>query len=260
MNAFLKRSVAALFSFMMVFGVCSMTARADVIYVPENSFFEEHQDACSFENRMYIANAPGGTLTCYKSPESSLEKAQLKNGTELYTAFIYEAPSGIRWGYCEFYDAWYPMDYTYAKYDDQQFREDYTIKEESGELDKSYAGKTIYFWNYPGGEVTSSWSISEGGNVPMYSDTFTDENGLNWGFVGYYFGRRNAWVCLEKADVTEEAMYPDGKPVRDTRVIAEPSVDVQPEAGGQGMTLGLILAAVAAVMGGSLFLLFNLKK
>ena len=141
----LKRSAAFVFCLLWLLGTFSQTARADVIFVPEDSFYEAHRDACTYENRTYIANAPGGILTGYQNPESAQEKFQLDNGTPLYTSYVYVSPSGVSWGFADYYDAWFPLDYAYAKYDDRQFREDYSVKGESGELSKAYAGKTIYF-------------------------------------------------------------------------------------------------------------------
>jgi len=31
----------------------------------------------------------------------------------------------------------------------------------------------------------------------MFTDIYTDDAGLRWGYVGYYMGHRNGWACLD---------------------------------------------------------------
>ena len=50
-----------------------------------------------------------------------------------------------------------------------------------------------------GGDYTDSPSIPSGAltDTELKLPFYTDENGLRWGYLGYYMGRRDKWVCLD---------------------------------------------------------------
>ena len=113
------------------------------------------------------------------------------------------------------------MPYLYLRYDNAAFREDFGDKVESeiGQLDSSYEEKTGYFWRYPGSDSGEEFKIDT--NHLQYNATFVDEEGRTWGYVGYYFGRQNSWICVHEPTATFEELYPEGAPVRDTSVMEE---------------------------------------
>ncbi len=68
---------------------------------------------------------------------------------------------------------------------------DYVKGTDCVEADRS---KPVIMWAYPG---QKSDAVFDYGDVTDYvSKTYTDENGLVWGYVVYYMGMRQVWVCL----------------------------------------------------------------
>ena len=39
-----------------------------------------------------------------------------------------------------------------------------------------------------------------------------DGVGNRWGHVGYYFGRKDTWICIDASSAEFEQLYPDGAP------------------------------------------------
>ena len=239
--------------------------RADIISEPRSPFYYEHQEDCRYEDTIYIANGPGGELICYESPESAREVFRLENGESIYTSHVYEAPDGTQWGCAESEgeSGWFPLDYTYEKYNSDMFRADFPVEEKEGTLHFEYEGHhTVYYWDYPGGEIIGKGLLTRE-EIPAFNLTFTDEEGLVWGYVSYLYGWRDFWICLDKPEVVEKELYPEGKPVRDSRVIetANGAEDpIKPNTTVPTSTLLMVLAAVVVVMGGSIGLLLHLKK
>ena len=64
--------------------------------------------------------------------------------------------------------------------------------------------------------------------MPMYARTFTDEQGLVWGYIGYFRGVRDRWVCITNATATFEELYPDGAPVRGQKPEETPAPEETP--------------------------------
>ena len=114
----------------------------------------------------------------------------------------------------------------------------------------------------------------------MYARTFTDEQGLVWGYIGYFRGVRDCWVCISNATATFEELYPDGGPVRGEEEVQETPVPeaadeednkahnernaeednerIEPER-DNGL-IGLVIALVVAVTGATGGALAWLKK
>lgn len=187
-------------------------AKADVIWEPEDSFYQKHASECTYVNRVFTANGPDGVVLVYHSPELPIVVEKWENGSRECISFTYKDSDGIVWGYCR---GWMPMEYMEVVYDSISFAEEYAdqITKENGELDSKYLGKEIYYWGYPGAE--NGYALTVGSEyTPGYSGVFTDEEGNIWGNVGYYFGRKNFWVCIDKPEADYEQLYPNGGPQR----------------------------------------------
>lgn len=216
-------------------GLCfGMGAKADVLYEPMDDFYMRHSAECSYECRTYVADAPGGEVIVYESPENAREVGRFANGTELFVTYLYTDRDGVVWAQTEQFstrfDGWFPLEYAYAKYDGVLFLKDFgaSVKDESGEVAAEYAGKKICAWDYPGGNVTGQIEMYESERPIGYYRTFTDEDGRKWGYCGYYYGWKDFWICVDAPTAEESELYPQGKPVRDTR-FGEPGVSGEPE-------------------------------
>lgn len=216
----MKKTGIVLVCLMMLL-VLPLRVSADVIFVPDDPFYEEHFDACSYLNRGYTANGPEGDVTMYESPESQRVIQVLEQGEAVWISYTYTDPQGNQWGYWEDFRqdirGWMPMEYLRLVYDHISFAEDYAdqIVSQEGALDEAYVDQKVWFWEYPGSEAGYEVTILE--YTPDYSSLFVDEEGRRWGCVGYYMGFRNVWLCLDDPTADADALYPQGSPQRDTR-------------------------------------------
>lgn len=184
----------------------AVPARADVLIEPENSFYTRHRDECSVHQRSYYANGTDGFVTLWDAPGGTGVAAQYENGETLYVYYLYQD-----WG-CVFLDGdssgWVAMDQLEVIYDYISFQEEYgdRFRDYDGEF-AGYDGSAdgIVFWPYPGaaepeliwtygGDILSNLTGRESSAI---SKVFVDEAGLVWGYVGYLYGNRNFWICLD---------------------------------------------------------------
>lgn len=191
----------------------SLRAQADLIWEPQDSFYEKHAEECTYVNRFFEANGPDGKVILYQSPEMPIEKGSWENGYRAYISFIYTDSEGIEWG---IYDndaklsGWVPMAYMEVVYDSISFKEEHSaeIVEQQGEVDSKYQGEVIYLWKYPGSEEGDTFEVKD--YPPSYRGVYVDEEGRSWGCIGYYFGIKDKWVCLDQPTADFARLYPEG--------------------------------------------------
>lgn len=258
-----RRFFALTLALAMIFAL-ALTAHADVIYMPVDTFFDSHMGDCEYVNRSYIANGPGGKVTFYTSPENSTLEGTVPNGEYVYVSYIYTAPDGLRWGCAELWDdwkttldGWVPMDYLVKIYNSTDFWNEFgdRITDEGGMLSPS--AEPVYFWSYPGSESMEADMALEEEYLPEYWGTFVDDAGRKWGYIGYYMGIRDCWVCLDALTADYDTLYAHHAPQAVTEYeITEPGEEIKPAGIPAGAAL-LAVGAVALLSGG---LLVWLKK
>ena len=259
----------------------SFPARADVIWEPEDSFYASHAGECTYVNRQFTANGPDGTVIVYKSPVLAEVVDTWENGHRVSITHVYRGSDGIEWGIYDDYKGkcgWVPMDYMKVVYDGISFEEEYKteIQDKKGELDSKYLDTDIYFWDYPGSDAFIQ--ITARDHMPQYNEVFTDESGYTWGNVGYYYGVKNYWVCIEKPGADYAGLYPEGGPKRGETDddLAKDQKRGQMDSSGEpigegagtdrivpkkdGRTMAVTLAMVAAVVSVAAVLLWLLNK
>lgn len=217
-------------------------ACADVLWEPENSFYEKYHDDCEYLGRRYMVNSPDGFITVWDAPDGSRVLGQFTNGTKLWVYWLYE-----NWGIIAYYgeeetvEGWVDMNDMILLYDHTAFAEDYAdqIRPYNGEF-ADYDGDAIVcnFYEYPGaGAISDTRDLSNSGvrelltgskdEESYISEIFVDENGLTWGYVNYLHGQLRAWFCLDDPDgvndenqtdfplreITYENQYPAKEPV-----------------------------------------------
>lgn len=206
--------------------LCCSTALADVILEPNNAFYLAHESEMTYETRSYEANSPDGWVRAMSAPDSHITKQTLTNGTVFYVSWLFNDGTDT-WGYNESYDAWINLKDCLVVYDFISFEEEHGSEFVEHETDLKMSDyldgatkSTIAFYPYPGGKVsyTDEYDVE---HLTFYR-TWTDENGLLWGYVGYYMGHRNNWICLSdpgndalpQRDVTnhEITRYPAQEP------------------------------------------------
>lgn len=258
------RKLICVLGAVICFMSCAVSALADVIWVPEDSFYVEHASECTYEGRTYTANGPDGVVILYASPQSSQKIDTWENGHTAYISFIYKDKRGTLWGICEedHKSGWVPMEYMDEIYDNVSFAREYEseIQEQDGALDGQYMGKDIYLWEYPASPDPSVMTVSD--NVPEYYRVYEDSAGHSWGYVGYYYGYRDKWICLDAPDAGMDVLYPDTAPgIGETRPVEKDFTGerIVPEE-GQGNAVALAAGMVLLVVAITAGLLFALKQ
>ena len=259
----MKRTFCLLLALVLLLALTPAVS-ADVIFEPQDSFYWEHRGECIRTERCYFADGPENVAVVYRSPESAAVVVRVKNGLELWISYTYEDENDVVWGYCENYEeswsGWIPMDYLLLKYDSICFREEFAdrITGESGALTAS--GGEVRFWNYPGSEDAVAFAV-EGDYAPEYQETFLDDAGRKWGYIGYHMGIRDVWVCLDAPTADYLTLYAEHEPQQVThpvKDITDQPVEIKP----QGMSLNGILAAVCviAILSGGFLWMTRKKK
>ncbi len=127
-----------------------MTALADVVYEPEDDFYEKHRDECYYENRVYIASGEAGFAAVKKNPKSNKTLKELPNGEEVYVSYIWGREGG--WGLMDG-TGWISMKELTVKYDsisfEQEHGREFLLLEEPELLDLSGC-EGFGLWEYPG--------------------------------------------------------------------------------------------------------------
>jgi len=205
------KKVSAFFLAVLVMLVLEAAALADVIWEPNNKFYEAHRDQCEHQERSYYANGPDGFVTLWDAPNGSTAAAQYENGTALRVYWTYRD-----WGCVSVWrdgaevSGWTPMKHLYLIYDYLSFQEEY------GESFQPYDGQFadydgpvegIELYEYPGygwpklclTDSQQDFLDAMRGTADTrscFTQTYQDPNGDLWGFAGYLYGERNFWVCL----------------------------------------------------------------
>ncbi|MBQ6426375.1 MAG: hypothetical protein IJJ92_06240 [Clostridia bacterium] len=226
-------------------------ASADVIVEPENSFFWKHQQECShIEGRTYLANGPDGALSLYPAPGSAGSKT-IPNGEALYCEWIYTDKEGNVWGYSQRHELWAPLGYTRVQYDNVAFRAENKDKivPNDGRSVPAETPKALY--EYPG--ASNPFLVDMGESI-WPEELYVDAQGRTWGSVGYYYGIRNTWVCLD--DPANENLQGEAKDPL-------PSGFSAPKSLPSGSRIGIILYVVGGIMllsAAAVLILFRKKK
>lgn len=270
-----------------------VSAFADVIYEPTDEFYEKHRNECVHENEVYSAMGPENCAVFYKSPENKKINFTLENGESIRIIEIYTDKKDISWGYADSYkenravSGWVPMEYMWKEYNSDMFFSQYRdqIKNGNRTINKDGTVEKINFWVYPGSESCFEYTPYEDFK-PNVQNIFTDEQGREWGFIGYYMGRWDAWIFMDDPGADFKEIYPDAAPERDMRVKpgaeSETSNDandkknekakeqkntdlikedlIVPDSGTDRTTLIICCAAVAVVVIVTVILLVCLKK
>lgn len=193
-----------LFSFLLVILVllsAAMPAYADVIWEPEDSFYQKHVDECTYVGRKYELAGYDGNVTIWDAP-GSVVSGEYPNGTQGWVQFTW-SDSNVIWGYIyglggKVDDGWVPMDDLTLVYDSEEFFKEHKAEiTETDQVPVDFHSAVLYL--YPGGPTGGI--LEEDADYMTFSESFsavyTDADGLHWGYVTYYMGSRDAWVCID---------------------------------------------------------------
>lgn len=259
--------------FLTIALLLATTAFADILITLDDSFWQRHQDECAYRYRRYTVNSPAGYAMLWESPTSSKQTETLPNGTELGGLWHYTDGKGETWLAAqsgernengdEMIRGWCRTSDCLVVPDEVAFEEAHSAEFE--EWDPAYDGSfdgvgEIVLWKYPGsGEIEGElkevpdWFRSNPGTE--LDICWRDPQGRMWAYLKYIFGYRNVWICLDGLDNTglekDESILPPQGPVY-------PAADKLPPPSSE--TGGLTIAAVAAVVAVTIFLLWMLFR
>ena len=215
----MKRKMTLLLALVLCLAL-AVPALADVIWEPESDFYETHFDECYYENRTYVAAGEEGIVRAFDVPLGKLT-AEFPNGEEFRIEWIWEREGG--WGFFRYLgenerwqEAWVQMGDLTGKYDAVSFASEHGsefVHPEEDVLLPLEGLKQLVLWTYPGAVDHSVFSVySDSGEPPLWFNTlYEDPEGRTWGNLGYYYGYRNVWVCLddpESEDLSSSAPAP----------------------------------------------------
>lgn len=267
-----------LLGMMTCFLFCAISVRADVIWEPQDDFYEKHSSDCTYVGRQFTADGPDGKVILYESPESAKKVATWENGYQVWISFTYEDKQGIVWGFPSEWEeksGWIPMEYMKVVYDSISFMEEHRsqIEDRDGSLDESYKSDTINYWKYPGSDDGGNINMQDWDNMPVYSYVYTDEESRSWGYLNYFYGYRGVWICLDNPTAEFGELFPDGAPqieVKDDEIKEESQSEenqaaenlstelIKPQTNQR--TIVAVIVLVAAVVLVTIALLVMLKK
>lgn len=241
----MKRKILALTAVLTAALGLAQPVSADVIWTPENRFYERHSEECEYSGRCYEVRGCQGEAQLFAAPDGMCTGA-VENGTAVQIQFVWSGQQD--WGFAE--AGWIPMDDLSLIYDSQQFMQDHADEIDAGEpVDVDFNQAVLY--DYPNGPKQSE--LEERVDYLPFDELFdtiyTDGNGQHWGYVGYYMGRRNAWVCLDD---------PMNRELSTAVVATQPSAaELRGTPSATGGTSSLLLPAVlvAAVAAGTVVLI-----
>lgn len=257
----MKRKILTLFLAALAVLSLTLPASADSIWEPDDSFYRSHMGACTYVGRQYELAGYNGKVTVFTAP-GGMNKLALDNGLRVTIQFTWEG-KGTTWGYLVRWDenwdsrteGWVPMDDVSLVYDSKQFMTDHAGEiTETQPIPVDFHEAVLY--DYPHGPAGST--LVEEPEYQrfdeMFTQVYTDGSGLRWGYVGYYMGRLENWVCLD--DPMNQELDTEIMPVAPSAAQLRGSETVT--AGPPALLIAAVLvAAVAAV---TAFLLLKRKK
>lgn len=255
--------------------VCPVTAWADLIWTPQDSFYEEHDRDCDYVGRRYYANGDKGYVTVMQRPGEGAILDFIPNGEIFYVSMSYDKGGSGTWGVVQYKmdsnnkpvadysweegatTGWIDMDSLVVVYDGKSFAEEHAAeirKTDDASMLKVTMPDTgrIYLWSYPGSEAPYD-QLNSLENQIEFDQTYEDPDGNLWGHTGYYYGRRDFWVNLSDPGDEHAGAKPYEKPVL-TPAMDPADLEKLPKTGGPdrllaGAVFGLIVLVVALTGG-----------
>lgn len=276
------KKITGIFAVMVCWILCMLPVRADLIWEPyDDNFYTKNRESCQYINRNYTADGPGNKVIVYKSPENPTVLETWENGHVAHIYYTWTDKSDTVWGMYNNWETdetgWVPMAYMDVVYDYICFEEEFgdSIVEETIAIPGEYAKKSIRGWSYPGAETCLEISMPDNEeNMPQCSKGFVDEEGRKWGYIGYFQGIRNIWVCLDNPVADIDTLYPESLPLRGEQMSEESTLSeeetlseentlpdeehISPSA--DGGTIGLVIGLVLGVCGATGGVLVWMKK
>lgn len=234
----MKRIIAYATAFLFAISLGGAFAGADVIWIPPDGFYEEHEEECRYEELVYVAEEE---LAVYASPEDGSVVERIAGGTVLNVNTFYTDENGYDWALLELENektGWFLTFDAVRQYNSADFiaaAETGLREYDGGELNLD--GDDVLFYTYPNSGV---YFEGVAGSDIGFTYSYTDEWGNEWAYTPYHM-LQEGWICLndpQNADL----------PVRERTAeqAQRPQSVILPEA--QPNTVLIVCLAVAAVV------------
>jgi hypothetical protein len=192
------KRLAALFV-LAILALTTPVAHGDVLIEPKNNFWEQHREQMVHLERGFTVLADAGSVAVHKAPNVKNAVKNLNNGQTFIVdyACLYD---GVYWGYSLGHDGWVEMTqlrllYDYPDFDAEHQGEFYPYDGGFAALEET--GEALA-WRWPGADQPT-WTLSldpENLTSSMFSWAYRDADDRQWGFLTYYYGYRNVWICI----------------------------------------------------------------
>ena len=228
----------------------ALTVYADVIFEPQNSFYERHSNKINYYVRGFVANGSDNYAALKSEPGAKLNTGKIQNGEAVHIEWtcLYD---GEYWAYAPYGNSgWIKMNellvlYDYIAFEEENGEEFYRYEGDFSELE---AAGSALSWSWPG----SDRPPYEMNNIDMEhfknmsaGNAYKDEDGREWMYLGYYFGRMNRWICLSdplNPDIPAFNPAPEPQPWTSSRA----HIEIEKEADSV-LVIIIVLVGVLAV-------------
>lgn len=224
----LKNIICTILAMLSLLAFSGISACADAIAEPDNSFFRANYKYCEYINwRSYEVNEDSRLL---RSPLRDNISGYIKEGETVSVGFIYTDEAGVVWGCCSFSerlengrskDGWVEMTKLSEIYNVFTFLDEHEteLRDYSGELDEYIPKDKVVLWKYPFSDKckyinAENWHTKE--TYPYTNEIankcWTDENGNVWVYDGRWVAKDgsrydNFWVFLPAPELTDLTTY-----------------------------------------------------
>lgn len=204
---FRKLALTAVLPLVLLFSL-PVPALADVVVMPTNIFFEEHQDECVSVERNYYANGESGCITLHETPEKESQTEIIANGTVIHISATIDYGEN-QWGLAKMSDnkgifrkeiiGWTLMSQLSLVYDCQSFIDEHQREflEYTGDYRELKSTDRIVLWAWPGSGIIRDASAYINYDILRMEYVYVDEQGSAWGFLGGASFLENTWVNLD---------------------------------------------------------------
>lgn len=257
----MKRTLLTLVLTLVLVFALTAAVSADILWEPYNNDYYDYE-ACETVAKTY-AVPEGMTVNVYTAPEGGTLLTTLEAGTRVYVGFRQEV-NGEIWGVGYPYgdyntEGWFRLGRLQREYDHELFMEEHEVSNEGGAITDYQVQDQIYTWTYPGSGLADGAidAISPDYNDGRltYQFVYTDPDGGQWGYVGYYMGRCG-WIYLDDPENPNPPLFP----LEAESTVTDTSPTEEAPGAGQGLVWVIALVAVVVAVTGVLIAVLKKKK
>ena len=260
------KKISSLLLVILLLSACVLPVSADMLWEPYGNDYYMSKGYDTFTSVARTYYVPDGmTVNFYESPEGCKLIKAVEAGTRIYVGFSRELQGGT-WGVGYPYgdwetEGWFRLGRLQLEYDHETFMTDFAdaIQSVEGVLDAHTLTAPVPTWTYPGSGVIQTtldciWEQVQYNDGKLeYHSLYTDPDGGQWGYVGYFMGRCG-WIYL--ADLYTET--PPAFPQTAENTVTDTSLTE--EAPAPSLAWVYILVAVVVVTTAAVIVVFKRKN